>query len=151
MSYCNCKGFNIRISTDEKGEMTINNEIINFYYIRCNICSGKWGYVNLENGNIKRFNNLKYDQHLHQIRFKPTRYISKGIRYEVLKRQEWRCNNCGKHLKYSKYHKFGEDVAHIDHIHPYSDWETYNGNINELSNLQALCGECNSKKYNRKD
>jgi len=81
---------------------------------------------------------------------KPSRYISKGNRYEVLKRQNWKCNICDKHLKYSENHKFGDEVAHIDHIHPFSDWESYGGDINELSNLQALCPDCNMKKHKNK-
>ncbi len=86
-----------------------------------------------------------------QTKIKPARYISKETRYIVLKRQNWRCNSCSKHLKYSNNHRFGDDVAHIDHIHPFSEWESYDGDINEISNLQALCGECNKVKYKHKD
>ena len=79
------------------------------------------------------------------------RYISKTIRYEVLKRQKFLCNNCGEHLKYSKKHKYGNVVAHIDHIHPFSEWESYDGYVNEINNLQALCRKCNLEKRNKKD
>jgi 5-methylcytosine-specific restriction endonuclease McrA len=82
-------------------------------------------------------------------REKPTRNISKSVRYEVLDQQHWRCNICGKHLKYSENHSYGDVVAHIDHIHPFSQWKTYNGDINELSNLQALCPDCNMKKHSK--
>jgi len=77
------------------------------------------------------------------------RTISREARYEVLKRQRWRCNFCHKTLKMSKYSDWAGETAHIDHIHPYSKRDSYvNGvqNINELSNLQALCPECNLKK-----
>ena len=77
------------------------------------------------------------------------RYITKSQRYEVLKRQKWNCNNCGAKLKYGKENSWEGEVAHIDHIHPYTKRETYsNGkeNINELSNLQGLCPDCNLKK-----
>lgn len=77
------------------------------------------------------------------------RIISPTDRYRVLKRQSWRCNQCGTKLKYSKNHDYGDEVAHIDHIHPFSKKETYPkgpSSINELSNLQALCPTCNKKK-----
>jgi rubredoxin len=81
---------------------------------------------------------------------KPTRNISKAVRYEVLDRQHWRCNICGKHLKYSENHVYGDVVAHIDHIHPFSQWESYDGDdINEPSNLEALCPDCNMKKHSK--
>jgi 5-methylcytosine-specific restriction endonuclease McrA len=79
----------------------------------------------------------------------PSRYISKSTRYEILKRQKWCCNICGIHLKYSENHSYGDVVAHIDHIHPFSQWESYDGDINEPSNLEALCPECNMKKYSK--
>lgn len=81
---------------------------------------------------------------------KPSRYISKNSRYIVLKRQHWKCNICGKHLKYSENHEYGDVVAHIDHIHPFSEWDTYDGDINEISNLQALCPKCNMHKNVKK-
>jgi hypothetical protein len=88
----------------------------------------------------------------------PTRSITNKMRYEVLKSQNWKCNICGEPLKYSKNTQFKNrtkeymnnlEVAHIDHIHPYSKMETYkNGisNINERINLQALCPKCNKNK-----
>lgn len=78
-----------------------------------------------------------------------SRYISKEQRYEVLKRQRWRCNQCGVKLKYGIKSGWEGEIAHIDHIHPYSKKESYlNGkdNINESSNLQALCPKCNLNK-----
>lgn len=92
----------------------------------------------------KEFNlnhNISYEE--------PTRYISKYDRYKVLSRQKWLCNFCHKRLKYDTNKNCLGEVAHIDHIHPFSKRDTYiNGitNINELSNLQALCPECNFKK-----
>ena len=77
------------------------------------------------------------------------RIISKEKRFEVLKRQNWCCNQCGCKLKYSKNNDWVAEVAHIDHIHPFSKKGTYsNGayNINENSNLQALCPKCNLNK-----
>lgn len=77
------------------------------------------------------------------------RYISRSTRFEILKRQKWVCNLCGTKLKYSINNEWNGEVAHIDHIHPYSKRKEYvNGskNINELSNLQALCPKCNLSK-----
>ena len=77
------------------------------------------------------------------------RIITTQQRYEVLKRQKWRCNQCAAKLKYNKESSWEGEVAHIDHIYPYSKRYTYqNGsqNINESSNLQALCPDCNLKK-----
>lgn len=73
-------------------------------------------------------------------------------RYEILQRQKWRCNLCGQKLKYSKKHEFGDEVAHIDHIHPYNKRNSYiNGarKINEMANKQALCQTCNLKKRDK--
>lgn len=80
------------------------------------------------------------------------RRITKEQRYEVLKRQKWVCNQCGCKLKYSKESSWDGEIAHIDHIYPYSKKLTYpNGeeNINEIENLQALCPSCNLNKSNK--
>ena len=77
------------------------------------------------------------------------RYISKGKRYEILKRQKWNCNQCACKLKYSINNPWEGETAHIDHIHPFSAKESYihgKQNINELENLQALCPKCNLSK-----
>ena len=78
------------------------------------------------------------------------RYISRTSRYEVLKRQKWRCNICGCKLRYSHSSSYGGEVAHIDHIIPYSERDNYPGDINELVNLQALCPSCNLSKGKKK-
>lgn len=78
------------------------------------------------------------------------RIITKKDRYDVLHRQKWRCNSCHVKLKYSISSSWEGEVAHIDHIYPYSErWSYPNGveNINELANLQALCPKCNLQKW----
>lgn len=78
-----------------------------------------------------------------------SRYISKEERYAILKRQKWKCNFCHCQLKYSSESSWQGEVAHIDHIHPWSLRHTYPKGemfINELANLQALCPSCNLKK-----
>ena len=81
-----------------------------------------------------------------------SRVITKQQRYEVLKRQKWACNQCGCKLKYSINNNWIGEIAHIDHIHPFSKRETYHNGVqmvSELSNLQALCPSCNLSKSNK--
>ncbi len=81
------------------------------------------------------------------------RLITSSERFEVLKRQFWKCNICGCKLKFKKENDWIGEVAHIDHIHPFSKKESYpNGPllINELSNLQGLCPTCNLKKGSKR-
>ncbi len=78
-----------------------------------------------------------------------SRVITKKDRYEVLKRQRWACNICHCKLKYNKNSDWDGEIAHIDHIHPYSKRYSYSKGfqfINELENLQALCPQCNLSK-----
>lgn len=77
------------------------------------------------------------------------RIVDKKTRYKVLNRQKWLCNSCHCKLKFSKDSNWDGEVAHIDHIHPFSKKHLYvNGaqNINEESNLQGLCPKCNLLK-----
>ena len=61
--------------------------------------------------------------------------ISGSIRYEVLKRAEFRCELCGISAE--------EKSLEVDHIHPKSL-----GGKDDLSNYQAHCYSCNSSKGN---
>lgn len=66
---------------------------------------------------------------------KPKRQpIKPSIRFQVLKRDDYRCQMCGA---------TAQDGAklEIDHIHPVSK-----GGGNEPSNLQVLCRDCNAGK-----
>lgn len=63
--------------------------------------------------------------------------ITKSIRHEVLKRDGYKCKECGTTQK--------ESTLHIDHITPVSE-----GGTDELSNFQTLCSTCNLSKSNRK-
>ena len=83
-----------------------------------------------------------------------SRYIRQEDRFKVLKRQKWKCNSCATQLKFNSNSKWNGEIAHIDHIHPYSKRESYprgKDNINELTNLQALCPKCNKEKYTREN
>ena len=70
--------------------------------------------------------------------------VSTGVRYEVLKRANKRCELCGVQEGDEGY----EDrlPLHIDHIVPRSK-----GGSNEIDNLQVLCRACNLGKSNRDD
>jgi len=64
------------------------------------------------------------------------RPISGTIRYEVLKRAQFRCELCGISAD--------DKNLEVDHIEPKSK-----GGADELSNFQALCYTCNSQKNNK--
>lgn len=113
----------------------------------------KW----LENKYPNAFMYVLYDEETKEIRenmdfLMSARIITGKMRYEVLKRQKWRCNQCGLALKYNLKSDWEGEIGHIDHIHPFSKRASYkNGkdNISELSNLQALCPKCNKTKSNK--
>lgn len=62
--------------------------------------------------------------------------LSKSIRHEVFKRDDYKCVECGATKE--------DTVLHIDHIIPVSQ-----GGSDELDNLQTLCESCNLSKSNR--
>lgn len=61
------------------------------------------------------------------------KYLSKRVRFEVFKRDSFKCQYCGAHPPGA--------LLHIDHIHPVSD-----GGSNEMDNLLTACDECNLGK-----
>jgi len=107
--------------------------------------------LKLNNYNVDPLFSLSKEVYLTNINSEG-RYITMNTRYRVMKRQHYRCNICHIKLKIKENSQFGDVIAHINHIHPYSERKTYfNGeeNINEERNLQALCPKCNlSKKDN---
>jgi rubredoxin len=60
--------------------------------------------------------------------------IKPGLRFEILKRDDYRCQICGVTAKDGA-------TLEIDHIHPVS-----RGGTNEPDNLQVLCRDCNAGK-----
>ena len=70
---------------------------------------------------------------------KTLRAISLALRYEVLKRDNFKCVKCGR----TPAKDIGVEL-HIDHKIPYSK-----GGETELSNLQVTCSDCNLGKGNR--
>lgn len=67
------------------------------------------------------------------------REISLSLRYEVLKRDGFRCVKCGR----SPATEAGVQL-HVDHVLPWA-----NGGETVFANLQCLCSECNLGKSNR--
>lgn len=62
--------------------------------------------------------------------------LTKSIKHEVLKRDNYKCVECGA---------IKEDTTlHVDHIVPVAQ-----GGSDELDNLQTLCKSCNLSKSNR--
>ena len=59
--------------------------------------------------------------------------LSKKIRFEVFKRDGFKCQYCGKSAP--------DVVLHVDHINPVS-----NGGTNDIMNLITSCSECNLGK-----
>lgn len=62
--------------------------------------------------------------------------IGKKLRFEVFKRDGFKCQYCGAEAP--------KVVLHVDHIHPVSK-----GGDNDLMNLVTCCEGCNSGKSNR--
>ena len=65
-----------------------------------------------------------------------TRVISDRLRYQVLKRDNFKCCACG-----ASPAKDPSVQLHIDHIEPWSK-----GGKTSLENLQTLCSKCNIGK-----
>lgn len=103
---------------------------------------GKWSdclkqFIEWEN---KKGGNNKIDLKI-EIKHKTPREPSKGLRYDVLKRDGFKCVICGKSPATNP-----NIELHIDHIKPYSL-----GGETEINNLQTLCSYCNLGKGNKKD
>lgn len=61
--------------------------------------------------------------------------VSKKIRFEVFKRDAFKCQYCGKTPEIEGI------ILHIDHMKPVAE-----GGTNEITNLLTACGECNLGK-----
>lgn len=73
------------------------------------------------------------------LKHRTNRSISLSLRYDVLKRDNFKCVVCGK----SPALLHGIQL-HIDHIIPWSK-----GGETEIENLQTLCSECNLGKSDK--
>jgi CO dehydrogenase/acetyl-CoA synthase alpha subunit len=78
----------------------------------------------------------KEEVYLKIINYSKRNPISKAIRHEVLKRDNYKCVECGATKE--------NQPLEIDHIIPVSQ-----GGFDEINNLQTLCFLCNRAKGNR--
>lgn len=67
-----------------------------------------------------------------------TRTLNEKIRLQVLKRDSYKCQKCGRSPATHR-----ELFLHVDHIKPFSK-----GGDNGIDNLQTLCNKCNLGKNN---
>ncbi|MFZ1301633.1 MAG: HNH endonuclease [Candidatus Microsaccharimonas sp.] len=73
----------------------------------------------------------------HEERVKMRRGLSSSVRYSVLERDNYSCQDCWRTAK--------DGVRlHVDHIVPVA-----HGGNNEVSNLRTLCASCNTRKGGR--
>lgn len=86
-----------------------------------------------------------YEDALNEIEFRKSKEhfkkiqrnkINDNIRFEVFKRDNYRCNICGV-----SPNEDGEITLHLDHIIPIAK-----GGDSDLNNLQTLCSRCNMGK-----
>ena len=61
------------------------------------------------------------------------RTLTKHLRFEILKRDNFTCRYCGARAP--------NVVLHVDHVHPVAQ-----GGKNELENLATACRDCNAGK-----
>ena len=62
--------------------------------------------------------------------------ISKRLRFEVFKRDSFKCQYCGSSAP--------DAILHIDHVHPVSK-----GGDNDITNLVTACASCNNGKSDK--
>lgn len=71
------------------------------------------------------------------VKNKSKRHVSLGLRYKVLRKDNFQCTACGRTTD-------DNIKLHIDHKKPFSL-----GGLTELDNLQTLCDQCNIGKSNK--
>lgn len=81
---------------------------------------------------------LKRENKPFQHRTKGIEALSGSLRYDVIKRSGGKCEACGA--------SSDDKTLHVDHIIPRN-----HGGSDDISNLQALCYECNTQKRDRDD
>lgn len=104
------------------------------------ITDNKSAGANTPDKNVITKHNVKIKRiPIHKSEDDETRAIRIGIRYDVLKRDNFKCVICGATP--------ANDVnclLHVDHIIPYSK-----GGKNTLDNLRTLCSKCNIGRSNK--
>lgn len=106
------------------------------------VYTGRWGswvnalkaFVEAMNGSKGKGGKIKPKRSIQQR--KTSRVIASGLRFEILKRDNYKCMLCGRSPAVNPKVKL-----HVDHIKPWSKGgETVRGN------LQTLCEDCNLGK-----
>lgn len=96
-------------------------------------------YINGNDEHISTSNYASRKTHFKEdSKHKTTRSISLRLRFLVLKRDNFKCANCG-----ASPAKDPSVELHIDHIKPWSK-----GGETVIDNLQTLCSKCNLGKSN---
>lgn len=138
------------VKTTETGYVNKNNQRNNgrkgksdnhynqwFYELECLNCGYKYNANDSDIWlrkcpNCQAKTSERYEGH------KTTREVPAGLRYKVLKRDNFKCCACG-----ASPAKDPSVDLHIDHIIPWSK-----GGETTLDNLQVLCSKCNLGKSN---
>jgi len=90
--------------------------------------------VNQNKGPKAKVNSGK--NQLKEIKRRKNKHVSKSIRYDILKRDKYKCRACGSSPATNP-----KVILHVDHIIPYSK-----GGKTVPRNLQTLCSDCNYGK-----
>ena len=107
-----------------------------FYELECLECGHKY-YANGSDIWLRKCPQCQNTKKAQQARkTASTRSISDKLRYQVLKRDNFKCCACG-----ASPAKDPNVELHIDHIVPWSK-----GGTSKLDNLQTLCSRCNLGK-----
>lgn len=88
-------------------------------------------FVKYKNGNLEIIPEIKLR--------KSRKAINNSIRYDVMKRDNFKCNYCGKSPATDS-----NVELQIDHITPIT-----NGGDNHMDNLKTICKDCNIGKYDK--
>ncbi len=89
---------------------------------------------------VKYINSTDKIQYEEIINIKKSRKsINNSLRYDVMKRDNFKCCYCGKSPAIDS-----NIILEIDHILPVSK-----GGTNDIENLKTICKECNIGKFNK--
>ena len=132
-----CPKCNSNTSLDPCGSSCgINQELDVFIYLLCQNCDTVFDlaiFKSISGGVVIEW----VDRITKTIEPEPEvkrKTIKPSLRFEILKRDDYRCQMCGVTAKDGA-------TLEIDHIHPVSK-----GGTNEPDNLQVLCRDCNAGK-----
>lgn len=109
-----------------------------WYEICCKFLAWKSGTTADEIREANQLDKRRYENDS-QITHKTNRTISLSLRYDVLKRDNFKCVKCGRTPANNS-----EVQLHVDHVIPWS-----RGGETVVDNLQTLCAECNYGKSNK--